>query len=274
MDSGQDVISFMKYINPNIFDLPPKTFAISVEDSNYIISNIVEWTISDKPFEDFVKLVQEDTRIYNNLLSFVWCLPRCIATHIHYLVLVVGKLAEQIELNGLLYLICSNYFNKDPFDHYYIDFINKRFGENYMCGGMSSFDMIINRVNDDKKIDINKLPYKTNPADLINYCILTNNIGLYKKFLLYAEPNMSFYLDEYDNKITKTRADININKMVFWTVDFYAVLRQMYDTNVYNDEYNLLNNPLFNPNKDITDNYREFHGTVSIKSNYYLNPSK
>ena len=259
----------METIDANILGLPPKTFTISVDDSNYIIMNIVEWTIGDKPFDNFIKLVQEDTRIYNNLLPFVWCMPRVISNHIYYLVFVVGKLAEQLKLNGLLYLICSPYFSKREFDHNYIDFINKRFNENYKCNitGFTIIDVIKKKIHDNERIDILD---KLNPADFINYCILTNDIVLFKKFLLFAEPNMVFYLKETDNVVIGRRSQIKMVKMVFWTVDYYAVIRQIYDTNIYKEEYNLLNNPLFNPNKAITDNYKDFFGDVDIKNTHYF----
>ena len=272
MRANQTVINrYMQTIDANIIDLPPKTFTISVDDSNYIINNIVEWTISDKPFDDFIKLVQKDTRIYNNLLPFVWCMPRVISNHIYYLIFVIGKLAEHFKLNGLLYLICSPYFSKRDFDHNYIDFINKRFNENYKCNitGFTIIDTIKKKIYDNERIDLNKYN-NINPADFINYCILTNGIVLFKKFLLFAEPNMIFHLNDTDNVVIRKRYQIKISKMVFWTVDYYAVIRQIYDTNEYNEEYNLLNNPLFNPNKTITDNYIEFFGEVDIKNKYYF----
>ena len=272
MAANQTVINkYMKTINADILDLPPKTFTISVDDSNYIIMNIIEWTISDKPFDDFIKLVQEDTRIYNNLLPFVWCMPRVISDHIYYLVFVVGKIAEHFKLNGLLYLICSPYFSKSEFDYNYINFINKRFDTNYICNNHkpSTIDVIKKKIYDNKRININDY-YNLNPAVFINYCILTNDMVLFKKFLLFAEPNMVFYLNEDDNMNITKRSQIKINKMVFWTVDYYVVLKQTYDTDTYNEEYNLLNNPLFNPNKAITDNYSEFFGEVDIKNTHYF----
>ena len=240
MTVKQSVINkYMETINADIFDLPLKTFTITVEDSNYIIMNIIEWTIGDKPFDDFIKLVQEDTRIYNNLLPFVWCMPRVISNHIYYLVFVVGKLAEQLKLNGLLYLICSPYFSKREFGHNYIDFINKRFNENYRCNiaEFTIIDAIKKKIYDNERININDY-YNLNPAVFINYCILTNDINLFKKFLLFVEPNMIFYLNENDNVVIKRRSQIKMAKMVFWTVDYYVVIRQIYDTKINNEEYN------------------------------------
>ena len=107
LPSADECVEYMKSIHPDILDMKPTKFDMTIEDFNYITNEIVNWTISDKPFEEFVEDIKNNKRIYNNLLSYIWCFPSVVYDHIYYLMFVVAKFAEYMKLNGLLYLIYS-----------------------------------------------------------------------------------------------------------------------------------------------------------------------
>ena len=248
-------LEYMKNIHPEIF-YNKLHINIRTEDFNYIVNTIVEWTISDTPFDDFVEQVKEDKRFYNNMFSFVWCLSRDVIYHIKYLIFVIGRIAEKLKLNGLIYIICSDKYNLTEFEHNYIDLINKRFDENNLCVFTPKYnfiDEIVKVVKANDIIDDNYLYYI---PYFINYCILSNNITLFKQFLIFADENTVFYI----NSNTVYNHFVNNcfnNKFICWTIDFYRTLNIPYDIDSHITQYQYLNLPVFNTNKLIVDNFEE-----------------
>ena len=252
---------YTEQTDPTIFNHKLKTFNIKVADMNYIFTKIVEWTRSDKPFDDFINDIKDDGRFCDNLLSFLWCLPRTIDYHLHYMIYVISKLAEHFEWNGLLYLICSNYFIIKPFDHNYIRLINKRFNEHNVCIDNIRHNVIDeynNKIYEHKeftKYDVINGP----PNVFINWCILSNDTLLFKQMMLFANHNVVFHTDMFKKHLSTNRIYTFVDDIVYWPIDYYMVVRQLYHIEQYMDDYKHLVNPMYCSNEDITNNFNEFY---------------
>lgn len=268
LPSADECVEYMKSIHPDILDMKPTKFNMTIEDFNYITNEIVNWTISDKPFEEFVEDVKNNKRIYNNLLSYIWCFPSVVYDHIYYLMFVVAKFAEYMKLNGLLYLIYSPKYTRREFNAYYIHLINKRFNEHYVCNNLQEDQLhrIISRVINTEKIQKydHSFIHLLDTPRFINYCILTNNINLFKRYLLVADVGVIFSLfPRWDNH--------HLDRKIYWTLDLYVTLAHYYIVDEYVDKYKLLNNPYFNTNQEITDNFHEVYGGNEPPRIYCLN---
>lgn len=258
-----------KIITPNILDdKRTKLFNISINDMNYIINEIVEWSISDKLFNEFVENVKDDKQIMNNLLPFIYCIPPQIRNEqVYYIIFVIGKIGEYLHLNGLIYYICAKYkFNK--FGRHFINFINKRFNEhyNYNFDYDSQLDKTIKAVEEmDNIFNSYEIVYNVAIPEFVNYCIITNNMELFKKFMLLGNSDKIFYFTE---RYIKSVHRITLS--IYWRIDFYIIITQYLNIDKYKTCYDLLNNPLFNTNKDITDNYKENYNEDIKTQQYYL----
>ena len=254
---------YTEQADPTIFNHKLKTFNIKVADMNYIFTKIVEWTRSDKPFDDFINDIKDDDRFCDNLLLFLWCLPRTIDYHLHYMIYVISKLAEHFEWNGLLYLICSNYFIIKPFDHNYIRLINKRFNEHHVCVDNTIHNVIdsyITKIDDNKEFSDFDIITCLNPPDVfINWCILSNDILLFKRMMLFINHAIVFHKYRHATHLSTNRIDTFVDNILYWPIDYYMVVRQLYPIEQYMNEYKLLVNPMYCSNEDITNNFNEFY---------------
>ena len=105
-------------------------YNMTMYNFNYIINKIVEWTISNNSFKDFVENIKNDKRFNNNLLYFVILTLGYSLYHKRYILYVIYKYAELMNYETIVYLFDVNVmWNYSSFDNYYKRLINKRFNE-------------------------------------------------------------------------------------------------------------------------------------------------
>ena len=103
---------------------------ISIKNFNYIVNKIVEWTISDSSFKDFVEYAKKDRKFNNNILQFVVTTLDYALYHKRYILYVIYKYAEVMNYETIIYLFETNIlWNNSDFDKYYKELINKKFNE-------------------------------------------------------------------------------------------------------------------------------------------------
>ena len=103
---------------------------ISIKNFNYIVNKIVEWTISDSSFKDFVKDAKKDKKFNNNILQFVITTLDYALYHKRYILYIIYKYAEVMNYETIIYLFETNIlWNNSDFDKYYKELINKKFNE-------------------------------------------------------------------------------------------------------------------------------------------------
>ena len=117
-------------IDNKIYESSEFKFIISIKNFDYIINKIVEWTISDSSFKDFVEDTKEDRKFNSNLLQFVISSLGYSLYHKRYILYIIYKYAEAMNYETIIYLFDINImWNYSDFDNYYKELINKRFNE-------------------------------------------------------------------------------------------------------------------------------------------------
>ena len=117
--------NYSTYIN-NYTDI----LRLSITNFNYIINKIVEWTISDETFNDFIEQVKDDRKFNSNLLTFVITSIGYALYHTRYILYIIYKYAEAMGYETIIYLYDINIgYNISKFDKYYKELINNKFSE-------------------------------------------------------------------------------------------------------------------------------------------------
>ena len=130
-------------------------YNMTMYNFNYIINKIVEWTVSDNSFKNFVEDIKNDKRFNNNLLYFVILTLGYSLYHKRYILYVIYKYAEAMNYETIIYLFDVNVmWNYSSFDNYYKRLINKRFNEKL-------FNIVFEDNYNDNIIDT-ELIYKVN----------------------------------------------------------------------------------------------------------------